>query len=89
MIDAFREDLINKLGAEKFRRVQEAPVAIAGAGGLGSNCSANLVRVGFRRFRIIDFDRVEASNLDRQFFFQDQIGLPKVEALKGESAQDQ
>lgn len=55
---------------------------IAGAGGLGSNCAAALVRVGIGRIVICDFDRVEESNLNRQFYFRDQIGLPKVVALK-------
>ncbi len=82
MNTAFREDLIRKLGDGGFASVQSATVAIAGAGGLGSNCAASLVRSGFRRIRLVDFDRVEPSNLDRQFFFSDQIGLPKVEALK-------
>ncbi len=55
---------------------------IAGAGGLGSNCAAALVRVGIGRLVICDFDCVEESNLNRQFYFRDQIGLDKVEALK-------
>ncbi|MFA5814008.1 MAG: sulfur carrier protein ThiS adenylyltransferase ThiF [Bacteroidales bacterium] len=55
---------------------------IAGAGGLGSNCAAALVRVGIGRLVICDFDRVEESNLNRQFYFRDQIGQSKVEALK-------
>jgi sulfur carrier protein ThiS adenylyltransferase len=55
---------------------------IAGAGGIGSNCAAALVRVGIGRLVICDYDRVEESNLNRQFYFRDQIGLPKVEALK-------
>lgn len=55
---------------------------IAGAGGIGSNCAAALVRVGIGRLVICDFDRVEESNLNRQFYFRDQIGQPKVEALK-------
>lgn len=55
---------------------------IAGAGGLGSNCAAALVRVGIGRLVICDFDRVEESNLNRQLYFRDQIGQLKVEALK-------
>jgi sulfur carrier protein ThiS adenylyltransferase len=55
---------------------------IAGAGGLGSNCAAALVRVGIGRLVICDFDRVDESNLNRQFYFRDQIGQPKVEALR-------
>ena len=82
MIDAFRQDLIKKLGEKTFARIEKARIGIAGAGGLGSNCAACLVRVGFQHFTIADFDRVEPSNLDRQFYFEDQIGIEKVEALR-------
>lgn len=41
-----------------------------------------LVRAGVENITVIDFDRVEASNLNRQQYFKDQIGTPKVEALK-------
>ena len=54
---------------------------MAGAGGLGSNCLAHLVRCGVHRFVIADFDTVSESNLNRQFFFADQLGMPKVEAV--------
>lgn len=56
-------------------------IGIAGAGGLGSNVAAFLVRAGVKELRIVDFDVVQASNLNRQFFFHGQIGRPKVEAL--------
>ncbi|MCL1981344.1 MAG: sulfur carrier protein ThiS adenylyltransferase ThiF [Proteobacteria bacterium] len=56
-------------------------VGIAGAGGIGSNVAANLVRSGIDGLKIIDFDRVERSNLNRQFYFADQIGQFKTEAL--------
>lgn len=78
----FIEGLIEKLDADNFRKIQDAKVAIAGSGGLGSNCALNLVRSGFSQLTLIDFDIVEASNLDRQFYFFDQIGMKKVDALK-------
>ncbi len=56
-------------------------VGIAGAGGLGSNVAAHLVRAGVEKLAIADFDVVSESNLNRQFFFRDQIGRRKVEAL--------
>jgi len=56
-------------------------IGIAGVGGIGSNVALNLVRSGVDRLKFIDFDRVEASNLNRQFYFADQIGMFKVEAL--------
>lgn len=61
--------------------VSKATIGIAGAGGLGSNCAASLVRSGVRHLIIADFDRVSEGNLDRQFFFFDQIGQLKVNAL--------
>jgi sulfur carrier protein ThiS adenylyltransferase len=57
-------------------------VGIAGAGGLGSNCAQALARCGIGTLVIADFDVVEEPNLNRQFFFRDQIGMKKVEALK-------
>ena len=63
-------------------RLSRAIVGIAGAGGLGSNVANHLVRSGIRNLVVADFDRVEASNLNRQFYFEDQIGRFKVEALK-------
>ena len=82
MIDAFRQDLIKKLGGTKLAKIEKAKIGIAGAGGLGSNCAVCLVRVGFKRFIIADFDLVDPSNLDRQFYFEDQVGMKKVEALQ-------
>ena len=57
-------------------------VGIAGVGGIGSNIAVNLVRSGIRKFTIADFDTVESSNLNRQFYFKDQIGQPKVIMLR-------
>ena len=57
-------------------------VGIAGAGGLGSNCAVALARVGIGKLIIADFDVVSPGNLNRQYYFADQIGTPKVTALK-------
>ncbi len=57
-------------------------VGIAGAGGLGSNCAIALARCGIGTLVISDFDSVDESNLSRQYYFMDQTGLPKTEALK-------
>lgn len=56
-------------------------IGIAGVGGIGSNVAVNLVRSGIAFLRIVDYDRVESSNLNRQFYFHDQIGRFKVDAL--------
>jgi sulfur carrier protein ThiS adenylyltransferase len=62
--------------------LQTKTVGIAGCGGLGSNCAAALARVGVGRLVLADFDVIQESNLNRQFYFYDQIGMLKVAALK-------
>ncbi|MBK7094437.1 MAG: sulfur carrier protein ThiS adenylyltransferase ThiF [Saprospiraceae bacterium] len=62
--------------------LKEKTVGIAGCGGLGSNCAVALARVGIGKLVIADFDVIEKSNLNRQYFFYDQIGMLKADALK-------
>jgi len=62
-------------------RIKKGVVGIAGAGGLGSAIAVALARTGGGRLILADFDVVEPSNLNRQQYFVDQIGRPKVEAL--------
>jgi sulfur carrier protein ThiS adenylyltransferase len=57
-------------------------VGIAGLGGLGSNAAVSLARAGIGRLVLIDFDIVEEENLNRQYYFLDQIGKSKVEAIE-------
>jgi len=57
-------------------------IGILGAGGIGSNVAVNLVRSGVSNIKIADFDKLDLSNLNRQFYFHDQIGRSKVEMLK-------
>ncbi len=61
--------------------LQKAVIGIAGAGGLGSNIAVSLARAGIGKLVVSDFDKIEPSNLNRQQFFIDQIGTPKVIAL--------
>ena len=70
------------LTPEERAALESARVGIAGAGGLGSNCAMHLVRAGVKHLTVVDFDVVNESNLNRQFFFRDQIGQKKVDALK-------
>ena len=73
---------VNPYLTDAQRRVLEkARIGVAGLGGLGSNVLSHLARAGIRRFVAADFDVVSASNLNRQFFFADQIGRKKTEAL--------
>lgn len=62
--------------------LKQATVGIAGLGGLGSPVAVALARSGIGRLILVDFDMVEPSNLNRQQFFVDQLGLPKAVALK-------
>jgi len=57
-------------------------VGIAGAGGLGSNCAVALARIGIGKLIISDFDIVSKGNLNRQYYFTEQVGMKKVQALK-------
>lgn len=63
-------------------KLKQAKVAIAGLGGLGSTVSLALGRIGVGYIKIIDFDVVEPSNLNRQQYFIKHIGMKKCEALK-------
>ena len=80
--NGFEEAVAAALGPDNLKKIQQVTVGIAGAGGLGSNCAVNLVRSGFRKFVIVDFDKIEYSNLNRQFYFYHQVGRSKVEALQ-------
>lgn len=62
-------------------RLKDKTVGIAGAGGLGSNCAVALARVGVGKIIIADFDTISEDNLNRQYYFYDQIGQKKVFAL--------
>lgn len=71
------------LNFEEIRtRLADKSVGIAGAGGLGSNCAVALARVGTGRLVIADFDVVTEGNLNRQYYFKDQVGRKKVVALR-------
>ncbi|MCK4548105.1 MAG: sulfur carrier protein ThiS adenylyltransferase ThiF [Candidatus Eisenbacteria sp.] len=63
------------------KKLKESAVGIAGLGGLGSAVATALARVGIGRLILADFDVVEPSNLNRQHYFIDQIGVPKVRAI--------
>lgn len=57
-------------------------IGIAGVGGIGSNVAMHLVRSGITNLKFGDFDKIEKSNLNRQFYFEDQIGKYKAETLR-------
>lgn len=68
-------------GAELQKKLSTASVAVCGLGGLGSNIAIALARAGVGKLHIIDFDRVDISNLNRQQYFPEQLGQLKSDAL--------
>lgn len=62
-------------------KIKSASVAVAGLGGLGSNVAVSLARIGVGRLKLVDFDVVEPSNLNRQSYFISDIGKYKTDAL--------
>ena len=76
-----------KQGAELTERFSRANMAICGLGGLGSNIAIALARAGVGRLHLIDFDRIDLSNLNRQQYAMRQIGLFKTEALRDNLAE--
>lgn len=80
-MSSLREGLARYLRPEQLARLAGARIGIAGAGGLGSNVAVLLLRSGIRHFVLVDKDRVEPSNLNRQFYWPEDVGKTKVEAL--------
>lgn len=78
----FEKELYSAHDPEQLKIWQAATVGIAGAGGLGSNIAFALARSGIGRLIIADYDAVSPSNLNRQQYFIDQIGMLKVLALQ-------
>jgi len=69
--------------ADRIReRLREGKVAVAGLGGLGSNIAVMLARAGVGKLLLVDFDRVEKSNLNRQHYDMSHLGILKTDALR-------
>lgn len=87
-----REELLHALNErhspETQQKLSDGKVAIAGLGGLGSNVAFSLARIGVGmgngHLHLIDFDVVDLTNLNRQQYFLEHVGLSKTEALKSE-----
>ena len=77
------ERSIGLLGEENFNRLQDKVIAIFGLGGVGGTALEALARTGFQHFLIIDFDKVDATNLNRQILYTSRdVGRNKTEAAK-------
>ena len=74
---------IGLLGEDSFNKLQDKVIAVFGLGGVGGTALEALARTGFQHFIIIDFDKVDASNLNRQILYTSKdIGRDKVDAAK-------
>lgn len=76
------EDLLKRNVKGISEKLKEAKVCILGLGGLGSNVAVLLARSGIGYLKLVDFDTVEASNLNRQQYRISHIGIKKTEAMK-------
>ena len=79
--EEWNKALEKRHGQEMHRAFSSATVAICGLGGLGSHIAIALARAGIGKLILIDFDRVDITNLHRQQYKADQIGRYKTEAL--------
>lgn len=82
----FKEEIYQALVQRHSFPIQQlldkGNVAIVGLGGLGSNVAIMLARIGVGQIHIIDFDVVDITNLNRQQYFLEHIGMNKTDALK-------
>ncbi|MBQ8177297.1 MAG: sulfur carrier protein ThiS adenylyltransferase ThiF [Oscillospiraceae bacterium] len=80
------QEWYNKLemrhGKELQQKFSSACIAVCGLGGLGSNVAISLARAGIGKLMLIDFDKVDISNLHRQQYSVSQLGMYKIEAIK-------
>lgn len=81
-MDDIRTALIERHSLPVQRLLDNARVAIAGLGGLGSTVAVALARIGVGHLHLIDRDVVDMSNLNRQQYFLKDLGSPKTRALR-------
>ena len=77
----FQNALIQRHGQKVYDQLKAGRVAICGLGGLGSNIAISLVRAGVGHIHIIDYDTVDITNLNRQQYLPEHIGILKTKAL--------
>ena len=79
--DEWNKALCERHGKGLQQKFSSATVAICGLGGLGSNITISLARAGIGKLILIDFDKVDITNLHRQQYKASQIGMNKTDAL--------
>ena len=80
--EGINQALWERHSLETQEKLSSGRVAIAGLGGLGSNVAFALARIGVGHLHLIDFDRVDLTNLNRQQYFLKHVGRNKTDALK-------
>ena len=74
---------IGLLGEDNFKLIQDKVIAIFGLGGVGGTALEALARTGFKNFILVDFDKVDSSNLNRQILYTEvDVGKAKVDAAR-------
>lgn len=81
MKEEWNRALSERHGEKLQKKFSSATVAVCGLGGLGSNIAIALARAGVGKLILIDFDSVDISNLHRQQYKANQIGMDKTKAL--------
>lgn len=74
---------LQKMGVvEDYHKIRTFTAILVGVGGIGSVVAEMLVRCGFGKLILYDYDKLELANMNRLFYTPDQIGLTKVQAAK-------
>lgn len=80
--EELREAFANRHGIVLQEKLDKSVVAVCGLGGLGSNIAIALTRAGVGKLILIDYDKVDITNIHRQQYYADQIGMYKTEAIR-------
>lgn len=78
-----RQEVLKEIPNDFQESIRDKKVVLVGCGGVGSILAQMLVRGGFLNISLVDCDFVDDSNLQRQFYYESDLGKPKVEALLG------
>ena len=81
--EQLRQALLERYTPRMYEKISRGAAAIAGLGGLGSHIAVMLARAGVGHLFLVDSDRVEITNLNRQAYDITHLGQPKTEALAG------
>lgn len=79
--EQIKQALLERYTPSMYKKISNASVAIAGLGGLGSQIAVMLARAGVGKLFLVDFDKVELTNLNRQAYDISHFGQFKTDAL--------